>query len=595
MKFPITTRSYNNSRTGLNDQETDLTPASVGTRGIAKLFSLRLPDDARGTEAQPLIVPNVKLANGSVHDVVYLCSMGNHVYAYDAGDGNLLWGPISLGPPVINNPRPIHQINIDSKNINAQWGVISTPVIDLETQTMYVFRWTSPNSNPVNSLAASEYHLIAMDITNGSLRHPALPVATTFRTAAGKDLPFLAKMQKQRAGLLLESVKDPKGASHKTLFVAFGGIAEDHPDIHGWMLAFDLESFKLAASFVTTQDGAEGGGGIWQAAQGPCADGNGRVFFMTGNGSWNGATDFAESFVRLQYTPPFDGHAAALKIADWFTPIADEGGVINGVHFPGRVTGNTNDRGTWDDQDLGSGGPIVLPDLGLVIGAGKDGIVYCLDQHNFGKTSPSDLANPHKNYGKLKSPPIFFTCFPGFQLSPEPPHPQDLNQLLPDGKTHHLHGAPVYFKSPDRGHMLFCWGENESLRAWNVDNTGKITFLAIGHEVASAGMTGRGGMPGGMLSLSCNGNTPHTGIVWTLAPLNGDANAAPVQGVLRAYDATQFDSDDQGNNFLRLLWHSDQWNIFFLHNKFNIAVVFNGKVYVPTYGGTVDVYGLTPQ
>ena len=181
----------------------------------------------------------------------------------------------------------------------------------------------------------------------------------TFRTASGKTLTFSSKMQKQRAGLLLESVKDPKGGSHKTLFVAFGGIAEDHPEIHGRVLAFDVDSFKFAASFVTTQEGSEGGGGIWQAAQGPCADGNGGVFFMTGNGSWNGSTDFAEtSSIKLQYTPPFEGHGAELKIADWFTPIADEGGFINGADFPGCVTGNTNDRGTWDDQDLGSGGPL---------------------------------------------------------------------------------------------------------------------------------------------------------------------------------------------------------------------------------------------
>jgi hypothetical protein len=594
MKVAITTRSYNNSRTGVNDSETDLTPASVGARGIAKLFSLKLPDDVRGTEAQPLIVPDVTLANGSVHDVIYLCSMGNRVYAYDANGGQLLWGPVSLGPPVINNPRPIHQINVDSKNINAQWGIISTPVIDLDTQTMYIIRWSSPDSDPVKSLFVSEYHLFAINITDGSFRRPALLVNGNVRTSSGKQLVFSAKMQKQRAALLLESVKDPKGAVHKTLFVACGGIAEDHPEIHGWLLAFDLESFTLAASFVSTEDGAEGGGGIWQAAQGPCGDGNGNVYFMTGNGSWNGVTDFAESFIKLHYTPPFDGHAGELKIADWFTPIADEGGVVNGVHFPGRVTHNTNDRGTWDDQDLGSGGAIILPDLALIIGAGKDGIVYSLDQNNFGKTSASDLAHPAKNYAKLKSPPIFFTYFPGFEVSPAPNHPMDLNNLFLDGKTHHLHGSPVYWHSPDHGPMLFCWGENESLRAWNVDKNGKITFLAIGHEVASAGMTGRGGMPGGMLSLSCNGNTPHSGIVWTLAPLNGDANAAPVQGVLRAYDATQFDSDGHGNNFLRLLWHSDQWNIFFLHNKFNIPIVANGKVYVPTYNGTVDVYGLTP-
>jgi PQQ enzyme-like repeat protein len=594
MKLPVTTRSYNNSRTGVNDRETELTPTSVGTRGITKLFSLHLPDDVRGTEAQPLIIPDVKLTNGSVHDVVYLCSMGNRIYAYDANTGQLLWGPVSLGRPVINNPRPIHQINIDSKNINTQWGVISTPAIDLDTQTMYVVRWSSPDPNPVNSLSASEYHLFAINIADGSFRQPPLPVNASFRTAAGNHLAFSAKMQKQRAGLLLESVKDSKGVAHKTLFVACGGIAEDHHEIHGWVLAFDLQTFRLAASFVTTQDGAQGGGGIWQAAQGPCGDSMGNIYFMTGNGSWNGLTDFAESFVKLHYTPAVDGLAADLKIVDWFTPIADEGGVVNGVHFPGRVTSNTNDRGTWDDQDLGSGGPIILADLGLIVGAGKDGIVYCLDQNNFGKTSASDLANPATNYAKLKSPPIFFTYFPGFQVSPAPNHPMDLNFLFSDGKTHHLHGSPVYWHNSDRGPMLFCWGENESLRAWNVDKNGQITFLAIGHEVASAGMTGRGGMPGGMLSLSCNGNAPHTGIVWTLAPLNDDANARPVQGVLRAYDATQFDSDGHGNSFLRLLWRSDQWNIFFLHNKFNIPIVANGKVYVPTYNGTVDVYGLTP-
>ena len=451
MKFPVTTRSYNNARTGVNDAETELTPASVGARGIAKLFSLKIPDDPRGTEAQPLLVPNVKLKNGSIHDIVYLCSMGNRVYAYDANNGELLWGPIVLGPPVINNPRPIHQINIDSKNINAQWGIISTPVIDLATETMYVIRWTSPDPNPVKSLSLSEYHLLAINITDGSFRRNALPVSVTVRTSSGNQLPFSAKMQKQRAALLLESVKDPQGGVHKTLFAAFGGIAEDHPEIHGWLLAFDLESFTLAASFVTTEDGAAGGGGIWQAAQGPCGDGNGNVYFMTGNGSWNGITDFAESFVKVHYTPPFDGHAGELKIVDWFTPIADEGGVINGVHFPGRVTGNTNDRGTWDDQDLGSGGPIILPDLTLIVGAGKDGIVYCLDQNNFGKTSASDLAQPGKNYAKLKSPPIFFTYFPGFQVNSAPNHPMDLNFLFLDGKTHHLHGSPVYWHSPEIG------------------------------------------------------------------------------------------------------------------------------------------------
>jgi hypothetical protein len=94
MKPAVNTRSYNNSRTGVNDQESQLTPDAVGTRGIAKLFSLPVRDDPRGVEAQPLIVPDLRLANGSVRDVVFLCSMGNHVYAYDANNEDLLLGPI---------------------------------------------------------------------------------------------------------------------------------------------------------------------------------------------------------------------------------------------------------------------------------------------------------------------------------------------------------------------------------------------------------------------------------------------------------------------------------------------------------------------
>lgn len=594
MKVSVTTRSYNNARTGVNANETQLTPDLVGTRGIAKLFTLRIPDDPRGAEAQPLVVADVQLANGQTHDVAYLCSMGNHVYAYDANNGALLWGPISLDPPVVNNPKPPGgQPNIDSKNINEHWGVISTPVIDFENRTLYLLRWSSPDPHPVTSLAASVYHLFALDLADGGFRHPKLQIKAQFQTATGKTLDFSPRWQKQRAALLLAGVKDAGGGVHKTIFAACGGVVEDHPEIHGWLLAIDLEHFAVSANLVTTQTG--GGGGIWQAAQGPCADDKGNVYFMTGNGSWNGETDFAESFVKVRYTPASGTRPAELKIVDWFTPIADEGGTVGGVDFPGRVTKATNDRGTWDDQDLGSGGPVLLNDLGLVVGAGKDGILYCLDQNAFGKTQAADLANTARNFAKLKSAPIFFTYFPGFGISSTPNHPSDLNELFLDGRTHHLHGSPLYWHSPDRGPMLFCWGENENLRAWNIDSNGKITFLAKGRETASAGSQGRGGMPGGMLSLSCNGNIPHSGIVWSLAPLNGDANTHVVQGVLRAYDATQFDSDGQGNQFLRLLWHSDQWNIVFSHNKFNLPVVANGKIYVPTYDGTVDVYGLTPH
>jgi outer membrane protein assembly factor BamB len=147
------------------------------------------------------------------------------------------------------------------------------------------------------------------------------------------------------------------------------------------------------------------------------------------------------------------------------------------------------------------------------------------------------------------------------------------------------------------GKMLFCWGENGNLRAWHIDAHGVVTFAAAGPEVASGlgpGPSGLGGMPGGMLCLSADGDTPHTAVVWGLAPRDGDANMQVTPGILRAYDATQFDTNPDGSKKLRLLWDTQNFGnaVNFNHNKFGVPVVANGKVYVPTYDGRVDVYAL---
>ncbi|HJY89732.1 MAG TPA: hypothetical protein VJ255_05610, partial [Candidatus Acidoferrum sp.] len=285
------------------------------------------------------------------------------------------------------------------------------------------------------------------------------------------------------------------------------------------------------------------------------------------------------------YTPGPAG-AATLVPVDWFTPFTDE-----------SRAPQLNDRGyDWTDQDLGSAAPVYLASLGLMVGSGKDGILYVLDRNNMGKTSPADLANPPQNYKKLKSPPIFFTYFPGWNISPAPPVAKDLNFFSADMKTHHLHASPVFWNDPSSGSLLFCWGENENLRAWSIDANGVVTFVAKGLEVASLGCvgpSGHGGMPGGMLCVSGNAQQPHSAIVWALTPITGDANSGIVEGILRAYDATQFDTNPDGSKTLRLLWDSKRIpGNTFGHNKFGVPVVANGKVYVPTYDGRVDVYGL---
>ena len=159
--------------------------------------------------------------------------------------------------------------------------------------------------------------------------------------------------------------------------------------------------------------------------------------------------------------------------------------------------------------------------------------------------------------------------------------------------------------------MLFTWGENESLRAWKVDpNSGKVAFVGRGAEVASARLASPqhksiGGMPGGMLAVSSSGTTANTGIVWALAPRNGDANRGTednqhfvgmVEGIARAYDATNLDPTpiDPETPRLKLLWTSDDAGVKYNHAKFCTPVVADGRLFVPTADGRVDMYMLNP-
>jgi outer membrane protein assembly factor BamB len=572
---PVLTRSYDNARTGANTSETVLTPAMV-SNGLKRLFSLRISDDPR-IEAQPLYVPGVTMSDGKKHDVVYVFSMANTVWAFDAITGKRIWqNPVSLGPAfrpkVTSKPGQHRATDIDSWGINILWGILSTPVIDLDAQLIYVAHWI------VDSNGERALRLNGLKLSDGSEPRPALPIQATMTNAVGKTVT-LGQSQKQRAALLLVPLQGPQ----KTLYVAFTG-GENPGSPHGWVVAFDVNSWRQTAAWVSTPSSF--GGGIWQGGQGPAADENGDVYVTTGNGGFvkngdtttdfTGTTDFAESFVKLHYTPG-PQNAATLTVADWFAPFTDAK----------RKSVPEYDYG---DQDLGSAGPLVPPGTNLVLGAGKDGVLYVLDRNNMGKAVG--------DFTKLKAPAIFFTWFPGFDVSPT----GDLDFAVQPGmKTHHLHGSAVFWNSPDRGPMLFDWGENEFLRAWTLNtSTGVATFLAKGAELASAQLAdpthpGLGGMPGGMLALSANGNQSNTGIVWTTAPIDGDANHDVVEGIVRAYDANTLDTNQNtdGTPRLKLLWTSKMIpNNTFRYSKFCPPFVADGKLFVTTYAGRrVDVYG----
>ena len=581
----VHTRSYDNARTGANTNEIVLTPKKVGGNTLVKRFSLHFDDDPR-LEAQPLYVKGVTMSDDQTHDVVYVCTMANNVWAFDANNGQPIWAhPTNLGPPV--KPKGPE---IDMFEINTHWGILSTPVIDVEKKRLYAVAWTSPDGTVANA----NYRLHEVDITSGltgpvhsaGLRPPIdIAASAPDQVAAGKPVPkFVGSRQKQRAALLLVAPNtDGSGIKRKTLFMACGMTHEEGDTTHGWLIAFDLDTFRSTAAWCTTPNGH--GGGIWQAGQGPAADAKGDIYLMTGNYGVEDAAgnmirpaadDLPQSFVKLHYTAPVDAASAGkLESVAFFTPFQDS-------------DRNKHGEDNFQDYDLGSAGPILLPDLGLAVGAGKDGVLYILDQDtaSFGQGS---------DFSKLKQPPFFFTYFAGFGIDAS--QVQNLDHLF-DGKTHHLHGSPAHWVSPAHGAMLFVWGENESLRAWTIDATGKVNFLAKSAEVASAGLGGRGGMPGGFPVVTSNGAMPNTGIIWATAPISGDANKHVVEGILRAYDATALDpiTNADGTARLKLLWDSKHIpGNTFNHNKFCPPVIADGKIFVPTYDGRVDVYGLVTK
>jgi hypothetical protein len=305
---------------------------------------------------------------------------------------------------------------------------------------------------------------------------------------------------------------------------------------------------------------------------------------MTSNGGWNGSTDFAESFVRLHYA------AGALAATDWFTPFRD-------TERPKQAANGYD----FSDQDLGSAGPVLPEGTNLLIGAGKDGVLYVFDRGKLGKKFiDQNKVDLTANRPLLNA--VFFTYFPGsFAINPL----VNVNGF-PDGKTHHLHGSPVAWSSQSNGTMLFVWGENAPLRAWMLKSDGQLKFLAESQESASAFSTAFNAMPGGMITLSANGG--RDGIVWGSVPVkgnwngrddNGNANQEIVEGVLRAYDASSFaGTNANGNPRMKRLWESTTpgnprpGDVRYSYSKFCPAVISDGKVLLPTYDGRVIVYGL---
>ena len=500
----VTTHHYDNTRTGADLTETALNTSNVNPQQFGMLF--HWPVDA-SVYAQPLYVPSVAIPGKGTHNVVYIVTMNDSVYAFDA-DSNAgansapLWSVNYTNPTAGITAVPASDVQLaDETDISGNIGIEGTPVINPGTSAMYFVARTKENGTYVQRLHA-------IDIRSGAeLANSPSVIAASVTNSAGTLIPFDPKRQNQRVALTL---------ANSLVYIVWAS----HNDIgpyHGWVMAFSPSTLQLSYVFNDTPDG--GMGGIWQAGSGPTLDGAGNLYLGSGNGDWNGTTNFGQSVFKL---------SPQLTLLDYFTP--DNWQVESG-----------------NDVDLGCGGLIVIPGTNLLVEGSKEGILYLLSTQNMG----------HMVSGNTQIPQIF------------------------QGAQGHVHSGPTYYNSPTLGPVIYIWSEDDYLKAYHFNGSTLDTT-----PVSQSTFKDPQGMAGGFSTLSANGTTLGTALLWESLPLNGDAAHAIVPGALRAFDANDLtkevwdshmapDRDDVGN-----------------HAKDVPPLVANGKVYLATFSNQVNVYGL---
>ena len=318
----VLTQHNNDARTGANLQEVLLTPSNVNTKQFGMLFRRIVDDQIYG---QPLYVANVKLRGGT-HDLVYVTTVNNSVYAFDANDAAAsepFWH-VNFG-----TPPTIYDGKYGCSDMVGNMGIIGTPVIDAQEGTLYVVAATRVGNGFIQRLHA-------LDLATGADR-AASPVTIT---APG----FHPLMQSQRPGLLL---------SHGTVYVGYASHCDKEP-YHGFLISYNAKSLQQTGVFNTSPQG--NAASIWQFGQAPAVDADGNIYVVTGNGSWNGSSDFSESFLKLDPN---------LKLLDWFTP-------TDHAHLDAI------------DADLNCSGAVLIPGTAMVMDAGKQGVLYLVDTRHMG-------------------------------------------------------------------------------------------------------------------------------------------------------------------------------------------------------------------
>ena len=482
----VLTQRNDPARDGLNANETALTLSSVSAGNFGKLFNF--PVDGY-LFAQPLYVAGVVIPGNGTHNVVYAATMHDSVYAYDA-DG------LSLQPLWIANldalgcPNGFTCSSVPSSanytgpaDVLLEIGIMSTPVIDPATATLYVVAKTQEISGSTTNYV---YRLHALDITTGA-EQAGSPVAIQGQVQGtgspnnGGFLVFSPQYSLQRPGLALVN---------NNIYIGFGSAGDDD-NWHGWIFGYDKSALSQTAAFSPTPNGTEGHGGVWMHGNGLAFDAAGNLYFSTGNGAFDGIANFGDSFLKL-VTP-------GLTIADYFTPYNQQD--LDNV-----------------DLDIASGGLALLPDSAgtaqhphIMIGCGKNGAIYVVDRDNLGQFNSSNdnaiIQELLNVIGNVK--------------------------VDPKGTTYVAicYDSPAYWQG-----NMYIGGADDSLKMFSFSN-GLLSTSAVSQSATAYQF------PGTSPSVSANGAS--NGIVWTIENSGnlGSIDYTGTTAILHAYDATNLSSE----------------------------------------------------
>jgi hypothetical protein len=451
---------YDLGRTGQNTNETILTTANVNSATFEKLFSV--PVDG-AVYAQPLYVPGVLVAGQGTHNVVFVATEHDSLYAFDADTGGT---PLWVASFRVNGATSVPWQTVGASDIYPEIGITGTPVIDPATGTLYLVAETLESGVCV-------HRLHAIDITSGAEKFggPVVLQASTPGTGSGSangTLTFNSLVENQRPGLLL---------LNGNVYIGFAAHG-DNGNWHGWILSYSASTLEQTAAWTASPNGI--GSGFWASGSGLAADTNngGRLFVVTGNGDFpvpgnvvpnpapapSSSVDYGDSILSLSVS------SNQIVPTDYFTPY------------------NTASLDAAD-TDMGSGGVLVLPTQSgpypnILIHAGKQGRIYVVNRDTLTSN------NSHFCNGCTSDPEVL----------------QTVNGI--GG----LWSMPAYWN----GNVYF-WGSTDHLKAYSLTN-GVLSASQTSESAESSQF------PGSTPVVSSNGTT--NGLVWTVES-DGFASHSP--------------------------------------------------------------------